>query len=108
MPITEKGKLPYGVEKDGTWHTEVEMRLPTMADQEAAIEEAGEGACDARVQRHLWARIILRIGGIDGKDVTPEMLGGLANVEYGALNRLEQSLLGKLAAASAPFETTDS
>lgn len=101
MGITEKGALRYGLEKDGVWHKDFEMRQATLEDMEEAIEAAGEGACTARVARHLWARTIKRLGGIKPEEITAELLAGLVDTEYGILSAAEESLRGKLAAASA-------
>ncbi|MBU1040380.1 MAG: hypothetical protein KKF77_04685 [Proteobacteria bacterium] len=101
MSITEKGELRFGVEVDGVRHKDFELRLPTMADTEEAIEEAGEGACVARVNRHVWARTLTRLGTCPPEKITPALLGTLVDTEYGLLSAAEESLRGKLAAASA-------
>ncbi len=101
MGSTEKGELRFGVEVDGARHKDFELRLPTMADVEEALEAAGEGACQARVNRHVWARTITRLGTLPPEMITPELLGTLADTEYGLLAAAEESLRGKLAAASA-------
>jgi len=100
--LTQKGTLLYGVEKDGVLHKDFELRLPTLEDQEDALEAAGEGACNARVRRHLWARTLLKLGTIDAKEITPALLATLPADEYGQLAATEAALLGKLTAASAP------
>jgi hypothetical protein len=101
MGTTEKGTLRYGVEVDGVRHKDFELRLPTMADVEDALEAAGEGACQARVNRHVWARTLTKLGTLPPEEITPELLGTLADTEYGLLSAAEESLRGKLAAASA-------
>jgi hypothetical protein len=101
MALMEKGTLRYGVEVEGVRHLEFEMRQPTMADVEDALEEAGQGACQARVNRHIWARTLTRLGTLSSDKITPELLATLADTEYGLLLAAEESLRGKLAAASA-------
>lgn len=103
--LTAKGTLVYGIERDGVWHREYEMRLPTLEDVERAIEgaraEAGDEASPARIDRHKWAACLVRLGGIPAKDLTPELLAGLASTEYKGLEATEMALLKKLADASA-------
>lgn len=108
MGMTEKGSLRYGAEVDGVRHKDFELRLPTMGDVEDALEEAGEGACQARVNRHVWARTLLRLGGLSQDKITPELLAGLADTEYGQLSAAEEALRGKLVAASASSESSGS
>ena len=105
MSMTEKGTLVLGVEYNGVRHKEFEMRLPTMADWEAALEEAGEGAIQARVNRHSWARCLVKLGDIPKDKITAELLGSLADIEYGPLSAAEERLRGKLLAASVSSES---
>jgi len=101
MGLTETGSLKYGVKVEGVWHKNFEMRVATLADQEEAIEDAGEGASAARMQRYLWARTVVRLGSLEPKAITAELLGTLESTEYGQLAAVEEALRGKLAAASS-------
>lgn len=105
MSMTEKGTLKIGVVVDGVAHKEFEMRLATMSDVEDALEAVGENACEARLNRHIWARTITRLGTLPPEKMKPEplaeLLGGLVSTEYGQLAAAEASLRGKLEAASA-------
>ena len=101
MALTEKGTLRYGVEVDGVRHMDFALRQPTMADVEDALEAAGEGACQARVNRHIWSRTLTSLGTLPPEKITAELLGSLADSEYGILAAAEETLRGKLAAASA-------
>ncbi|SNR95262.1 hypothetical protein SAMN04488503_1995 [Humidesulfovibrio mexicanus] len=101
MALTEKGTLAFGVEVDGVVHKDFELRLATMADWEDALEAAGEGACQARVNRHAWAKTLVKLGALPREQITAELLGSLAATEYGLLAAAEASLRGKLAAANA-------
>ena len=104
LQITEPGSLLIGYrDKDGTWHKDYEMRAPTMADMDEAISQAGEDASEAKVQRYVWARTITRIGTIT--NITPEMLGALADIEYGQLIKTERDLKKKLLNASNGSKT---
>ena len=89
--LTELGSLLIGYrDKDGTWHKDYEMRAPTMADMDEAISQAGEDASEAKIQRYVWARTITCIGALT--NITPEMLGALADIEYGQLIKTERDL----------------
>jgi hypothetical protein len=105
MGITEKGTLRYGVEVDGVRHKDFELRVPTMADVEDALEAAGEGAHQSRVNRHIWARTLTSLGTLQKDKITPELLGTLVDTEYGLLLAAEEALRGKLTAASASSES---
>lgn len=101
-PLTETGTLNIGhCDDNGIWHKDFEMRLPTMADVEDALAEAGEGASTARVTRFTWARTLLHLGSLSAEAITPEVLGGLPDTEFGILNAAEDRLRKKLIAASA-------
>lgn len=97
--LTEKGTLTYGLDVDGVVHTEFELRMPTMADVENALEAAGEGASQARINRHTWALTMTRLGSLPPEKITAELLGGLVDTEYGLLQAAEDALRGKLRAA---------
>lgn len=105
MSMTEIGALKIGLVVDGVAHKEFEMRLATMADVEDALETVGENACTARLNRHIWARTITRLGTLPEDKMKPEalaeLLGRLDSSEYGQLAAAEASLRGKLGAASA-------
>ena len=102
--LTEKGSFLYGVEVNGIWHKDFEMRLPTLEDVECALEsaqaEAGAEVSPARISRYKWAACLIRLGDLDATAITPELLARLASTEYGVLSAVEESLLKKLAAAS--------
>lgn len=101
-PMTETGTLTIGWQDEaGDWHKDFEMRLPTMADVEDAMAEAGEGANQARITRYVWARTITRLGTLPQDVITPELLGALPDTEFGQLNAAEERLRKKLMAASA-------
>jgi len=92
MTLTETGTLKYGVEVDGVRHKDFELRQPTMADVEDGLEAAGEGACQARVNRHVWARALTKLGTLPQDKITAELLGSLPDTEYGILSAAEEAL----------------
>jgi hypothetical protein len=92
---TQKFTLEYGVEFEGKLHTEGVMRLPTLADVEFALEETPDNACQARINRHIWARCITRLGDIPKDKITPELLATAADSEFPVLQAAEAALRKK-------------
>ncbi|MFZ5425369.1 MAG: hypothetical protein ACOZEN_00200 [Thermodesulfobacteriota bacterium] len=100
--ITVKGTLKYGhTDAEGKVHADFEMRPPTLADMEFAIENAPEGASQARMQRYIWSRTVVSLGGLAPEQITPDLLAGLHYAEYNVLDDAEKELTGKLKPASA-------
>jgi hypothetical protein len=98
--------LRYGIEKDGARHKEFTLRLPTLEDVECAIEDAGDGACTARISRHKWARCLTRLGTIPQKSINADLLAALPAQEYGIFQAAEDELLKKLDSVSADTSKT--
>lgn len=93
--MTQTGTLNIGLrDEHGVWHKDFEMRSPTMADVDEVLSQLDENASRAKVNRYLWARTLLRIGSIT--DITPDVLGQLADIEYGVLSEAEVELKKKL------------
>lgn len=98
-PATESGTLLVGyVDENGVCHKDFEMRMPSLADVDEALEQAGENAGNARLSRYIWAKCVTRIGAVT--EITPELLGGLADVEYNRFSAVERALRKKLMGAS--------
>lgn len=106
--MTEPFTLEYGVEFEGKRHFEGEMRLPTLEDMECALEAVPEGACKARIDRHVWARTITRLGEIPQESITPQLLATVADTDYGSLLAAEALLRKKLKPANATPESENS
>lgn len=103
--LTIDGALTFGLERDGKYHKEFTLRVPTLEDVEIALEDAGLDACAARVSRHRWACCMTRLGDIPKKEITADLLASLPAYEYGVLEAAEEELLKKLASASAGTST---
>jgi hypothetical protein len=82
MSTMQPFRLEYGVEYEGERHFEGEMRLPTLEDVEGALEEVQDGAHQARVNRHIWARTVVRLGTIPPRAITGAA-GHLRRHRYG-------------------------
>jgi hypothetical protein len=103
--MTEKGRLTYGVEFDGTLHHEFELRLPTVADNIAAIEEVGADKHMALTVSML-ARSLVRLGDIPPEAIDTELLNGMVDEDLDVLVLAQDALKKKRRALSAPSATT--
>jgi len=99
--VVEPFVLEYGVEFAGERHCAGELRLPTLEDMECALEEVPDGACRARIDRHVWARTIMTLGTIPKEEITPELLATCVDTDYGRLSGAEVALRKKLKPANA-------
>ncbi|MBE5529203.1 hypothetical protein A9J41_14715 [Laribacter hongkongensis] len=96
--MTEKGQLLYGLEwpaGSGRLHFDFEVRLPTLGDNIAAIEEVGE-ASGLRVSAAITAKCIVRLGAIPAEDISLALLEtGLVNSDFDAFDAAILSLKKK-------------
>jgi len=81
-----RGKLIFGVEYEGKRHRDFTMRLPTLADNIAAIE-AYPDAPATKLEIVMFARCMLALGEIPKDKITYELLANrLLPVEYEVIN----------------------
>ena len=92
----EPFSLEYGLEHGGKRHYDGAVRCPTVQDRESALEEVPENAGDARINRHVWARTIVRLGDIPKDQITPELLAELIDSDYGPILDAEVAARKKL------------
>lgn len=74
--MTEKGQLLYGVEfpaGSGVLHYDFEMRLPTVGDNIAAIEDQGVGS-NMRLNAAMLARSLVALGSIPAEEISYTLL----------------------------------
>lgn len=88
--------LAYGLEYNGKRHFDGAVRVPTVLDRETALEETPANASDARIDRHVWARTITRLGDIPAEKITPDLLAGLVDDDYGPIRAAEENARKKL------------
>ena len=105
MAITVDGKFMFGLERDGVFHKDFTLRVPTLEENENALEEAGPDASLARIARYKWAQCMTRLGSIPANKINADLLADLPAYDYGALESAEADLLKKLASASAEPST---
>lgn len=103
--ITLTGTLRQGVEVDGVVHREFELRLPTLGDNIDAVDEVG-GHHGVAVSAALLARQLVRLGTLDPKLITYELLCTLHPSDYNQLDAAGGDLEKKRQAALAAAPNT--
>lgn len=92
--------LPKGyVDMDGVCHREGVMRLATAADKILPLKDPRVQANPAYVAVLTLSRVIMRLGTIDR--VTPAVIEGLFNSDFGYLLDLHARINGHAPAATA-------
>lgn len=87
--------LEYGLEHAGVVHYDVEMRLVTVADNIAAIEEVGTDS-GIKITLSMLARAIVKLGSIPKSDITYQLLAeNLADSDYDTLVALQEDIKKK-------------
>lgn len=96
--VTEKDQLQYGVEypaESGVLHYDFELRLPTVGDNIAAIEELGVGS-NLRLNTGMLARCLVKLGDIPREAITYELLdSSLIDDDYDVLSAARDRLKKK-------------
>ncbi|WP_054285950.1 hypothetical protein [Gulbenkiania mobilis] len=96
--MTEKDALQYGVEYpagSGQLHYDFELRLPTVGDNIAAIEELGVGS-NLRLNTAMLARGLVKLGDIPPEAITYELLEqSLVDDDYDVLAEARERLKKK-------------
>lgn len=95
--ITEKGKLPVGIEFAGKCHRDYELRAQKLRDSIEALEDERAAKNDPYFAVCLLARQIVRLGEIPGDSITPELLMELYDEDARELTQAKERLAKKLA-----------
>ncbi|MBI5562489.1 MAG: hypothetical protein HY894_06530 [Deltaproteobacteria bacterium] len=95
--ITEKGQLPIGIEFAGKCHKDYELRPQKLRDSIDALEDERARKNDTYFAVCLLARQIVRLGGIPGDSITPELLMELYDEDAWELSQAKERLAKKLA-----------
>jgi hypothetical protein len=96
MALKENGTLPLGVEYAGRLHRDFELR-PEMIKDVLDVEKE-ESCRDSNTYTALFmlSRELVKLGDIPKEAITPELLKGMASVDFNALlearSRLRESL----------------
>ena len=99
MSLTMQDQLLYGLEYEGVLHKDVELRLPTIADNIAALEEVGPTS-NIRLQVAMWARSLVKLGGVPVEQINTELLLTLVDEDFDVLTDLADRLKKKRRAAN--------
>jgi len=103
--ITEKGKLPVGIEFNGTVHRDYELRPQQVKDSVAAYEDPRAVKNDVFFGVSVLALQIVNLGTIPKEEITSgllmEMYEGDLKELHGARERVEEKLRSFRSEASA-------
>lgn len=92
---TIKGTLPHGVMVAGVLHKDFEMRPAVIGDTIDAIDELGGGQNTIKVSLHVVRRQMLKLGTLEAKDITLELLRGLNVEDWNTLDQASVSIAKK-------------
>lgn len=111
MAATEKDTLDYGVEYpagSGQIHYDVELRLPTIGDNIAALEEVGPES-NLRLNVAMLARSLVKLGTIPKEAITYELLdSALIDQDFDVLLKIQATLKKKRKRSSSDSPATAS
>lgn len=99
--ITVTGTLTHGIKLEDVAHKDFELRVATIGDAVAAIEEAGAAASFLRVKMHKVARCLVRVGTLKEGEVTAAMLLALPEVDFVPLDAALDETEKKLTASAS-------
>lgn len=106
MDFTHSGVLPFGVLYNGKLHREFTVRLATIGDEIAALED---GVSDAGLSTAILARVLERLGDIPPEEITYELLcEHLIPDDYNALADARKEVKKKLSEWNPDLNTTAS
>lgn len=95
--MTEKGTLPFGIERDGKVHRDFEIRPALVKDTLEAYAEHGAIKLEDNAFGNvcLTSKRLLRIGDIS--PVTMDDMSGLMDEDYGEIVAAKERLAARLA-----------
>ncbi|KUG24575.1 hypothetical protein ASZ90_005605 [hydrocarbon metagenome] len=85
--ITEKFKLPDGIEYEGKIHREVELRPQKVGDSINALEDERAQTNEAYLGLAVLARQIISLGSIPKDKITAELLMDLSEDDMVVINQ---------------------
>lgn len=108
LPMTHIGSLELGVEYQGELHYDFEMRVTTVGDNIAALEQVG-ATSGLRITLAMYVAAIIRIGTIPKDALTLEFLeSALADSDFDVLGMAQAQLKKKRRLPSGTLSGTDS
>ncbi|MDK3025581.1 hypothetical protein QO239_23585 [Cupriavidus taiwanensis] len=109
MSVTHIGTLRYGAEYpagSGVLHYDFEMRVPTIADNIAALEEVGPTS-SLQLNVAMMARCLVRLGDIPAEAINTALLNGLVDEDYDELADARDALKKKRKRPNDTSPTSD-
>jgi hypothetical protein len=82
---TQKGKLTHGIEFDGELHRDFEIRRELVGDAVAAYDNPRSEKNKMYATLMVYARRIVRLGGIPKDKITAELLMLMPEEEFAAI-----------------------
>jgi hypothetical protein len=103
--MTEEGRLIYGIEWGGKLHFDFALRLPTVADNIAAIEEVGTES-NLRLSAAMLALSLVKLGDVPQDQISLPLLLTAVDEDYDVLAAAQDRLKKKRRASSEPSATS--
>ncbi|BBF84882.1 hypothetical protein DLM_1258 [Aquitalea magnusonii] len=110
MMMTESGQLLYGVEwpeGSGQLHVDFTLRLPTIGDNIAAIEQHGV-ASNIRINTAMLASCLVSLGNIPAEQLDFALVSRLVDDDFDTLASARDALKKKRRQPSSSLPATDS
>lgn len=108
LPMTHSGSLEYGVEYQGELHYDFEMRLTTVGDNIAALEQVG-AASGLSITLAMYVAALTRLGTIPKEELTFEFLKvAMADGDFDVLGVAQAQIKKKRRRSSEVLPDTDS
>ncbi|TXE27150.1 hypothetical protein FOT62_22810 [Serratia marcescens] len=102
--LTHSDKLPFGILYNGVLQQDFTVRLATVGDEIAVMED---GVSDAGVSTAVMARVLVKLGDIPPDEITYELLcDNLIADDYNAINTARDEVKKKLSALRSASATT--
>ena len=95
--ITENGKLPFGIEKDGTVHRNYSLREQVVADA-IDVFESSDAARAERSDSYYGVCVMskrLSVLGLPQQDITPTLIMGMRQDDFNELAAADKRLKAK-------------
>lgn len=105
MDFTHSATLPIGIFYQGQLHRDFTVRLSTVGDEIAAVED---GIPDSGTLVGVMARCLITLGSIPAEEITYQLLcDALVSEDYKALRDAQQEAKKKLSGLKSDSVITD-
>ncbi len=104
--LRESGELLTGIELGGVIHKRFTLRLPTLGDNVAAVDEVGADNGVA-LNAAILARQLTELGTLEPEQITYELLCELHPADYNLIDAAASALEKKRQAAAQPLAVAE-